>query len=260
MKINMRNKKVFLKFILSLSFFLSFSNNAQANALDGLSPDYSLGKSYAHALLISGHFGYTQYKKISDPVLEKRIQKIKNLLLQNQADPYRYKNIKVVLIQGVENEPNAFSLGPVILVTKSLGDLLNDLELAAVIAHEFAHSNKAHFLARFPMPLGSLALEIGKFLLAPSKEKAKSFMSRVQGNLEDVRLATEMQADCLAAKQLKVLSARGYPNSPEDLISATNTMYGMDVTTIEDDYGDPGIIRAKHLRNGTYDYIGCEIF
>ncbi len=254
-----RTKNIFY-FILILSFVGICSSKTHASALDGLYPDYSLGKSYAHALLLSGHFGYSQYKKISDPILEKRIQKIQKLLLKNQNERYRYSNIKIILIQGVENEPNAFSLGPVVLVTKSLGDLLNDLELTAVIAHEFAHSNKAHFLARIPMPLGSLALEIGKFLMAPSKEKAKSFISRVQANLEDVHLATEMQADCLAANQLKALSARGYPNSPEDLISATNTMYGMDVTTIEDDYGDPGIIRAKHIRNGIYDHIGCHIF
>ncbi len=256
----MKHKKNIFLILLTLSFIWAYSEKAQAKNLNGLSPDYSLGKSYAHALLLSGHFGYSQYKKISDPLLEKRIQKIQKLLLENQADPYRYSSIKVIIIQGTENEPNAFSLGPVVLVTKSLGDLLNDLELTAVIAHEFAHSNKAHFLARIPMPLGSLALEIGKFLLSPSKEKAKSFISRVQANLEDVRLATEMQADCLAVNQLKSLSAKGYPNSPEDLISATNTMYGMDVTTIEDDYGDPGIIRAKLIRKGIYDHIGCQIF
>jgi len=229
---------------------------------DLVMPDYYLGHAIASVLLLAGKLGYTQYKSVQDAALSQRLTQAKKLILTHPAHRYRFSDFNIVIIQGREGEPNAFSLGPTIFVTQSLGSALNDRQLTAVLAHEIGHSQVAHFLQRIPMPLGALVNETASLLKAdkPRPDSLKKFVEMIQADLETVNLATEMQADCLAAVQLEKLYYNGYANKPMDLVDATSALYGFDVTTAKDDFGDPGIIRAKIIQSQSYKITGCGIF
>lgn len=259
----MKAMKSGLLFFLYIAVICATGAKAAAASTDYLNPDYYLGKSVAAVFLLAGKLGYSNYKVVKDPQLSQRIDYAQRFIMQVPEYNYRFKEIQFIVIQGVEGEPNAFSLGPVIFVTQSLGKILNDRELTAVIAHEIAHSHKGHFAQRLPMPLGSIIYEAAQLLLSgkdSSQQSLKKFIELVQGNIETVNLATEIQADCVAANQLNHMQSRGYPNNAYDLVDATNTLYGEDVTELKDDFGDPGIIRAKIIKARQYEVFGCNIF
>lgn len=259
----MRIYKAGLLFFASLIVTGFSGTKALAAPTDYLNPDYYLGKSVAGALMLAGTMGYGQYKVVTDAQLSQRLEAAKRLVMKDPFYNYRFKDIQLVVIQGNEGEPNAFSLGPVIFVTQSLGKVLNDRQLTAVLTHEIAHSHKGHFAQRIPMPLGAIIYEATQLLISgksSSSASLKHFTEMVQGNIETVHLATEIQADCLAANQLNYLQQRGLPNNANDLVDATNALYGEDVTELKDDYGDPGIIRAKIIKSKQYAIFGCDIF
>lgn len=259
----MKAMKSGLFFFLYVAVICASGAKAVAAPTDYLNPDYYLGKSVAGAFLLAGTMGYSNYAVVRDPQLSQRIESARKLIMQVPAYNYRFKDIQFVVIQGVDGEPNAFSLGPTIFVTQSLGKALNDRQLTAVLAHEISHSHKGHFAQRLPMPLGSIVYEATQFLLTgkdSSKQSLKEFVELVRGNIETVNLATEIQADCLAANQLNYLHQHGYANNAYDLVDATNALYGEDVTELKDDYGDPGIIRAKIIKSRQYEVFGCNIF
>ncbi|MGE5086251.1 MAG: M48 family metalloprotease [Bacillota bacterium] len=256
-------------FTVRLFFFVSlmaigFSGaKAFAAPTDYLNPDYYLGKSIAEVLMLAGTMGYGEYKVVADPQLSQRLSAAQRLVMSNPFYNYRFKDIQVVVIQGAKGEPNAFSLGPVIFVTQSLGMALNDRQLTAVLTHEMAHSHEGHFAQRIPMPLGAIVYQATQLLISgrtSSPASLKNFTDMVRENIETVHLATEIQADCLAANQLNYLHQRGFANTASDLVDATNALYGEDVTELKDDYGDPGIIRAKIIKSNQYAIFGCNIF
>ena len=259
----MKLKKARL-FVLTSLMVIGFSGaKAFAAPTDYLNPDYYLGKSIAGVLMLAGTMGYGEYKVIADPQLSQRLETAKRLVMKDSFYNYRFKDIQLVVIQGIDGEPNAFSLGPVIFVTQSLGKVLNDRQLTAVLTHEIAHSHKGHFAQRIPMPLGAIVYEATQLLISgrtSSSASLKHFTDMVRENIETVHLATEIQADCLAANQLNYLQQRGFPNNANDLVDATNALYGEDVTELKDDYGDPGIIRAKIIKSKQYAIFGCNIF
>lgn len=242
---------------------ISFTKPAHGAIGDYFNPDYYIGKSLAGVLLLAGKAGYGQYEKISDPRLKARLNRAKSLILGYPYYNYRFKNVDLIIIKGVAGEPNAFSLGPVIFVTQSLGKVLDDRSLTAVLAHEIAHSQKGHLLQRIPMPLGSLIFELAQFF-NPNRPQSQASLEKltemVQKNIETVHYATELQADCLAAFQLDYLKSLGFPNNSYDLVTATNAIYGDDVTQFEDDYDDPGIKRANFIKGQQYKIYGCDIF
>jgi len=249
---------------LSILLIVSFSGaKSLASPLDYLNPDFYLGHSIAAALNLAGTAGYDQYRIVTDPKLSARLEKAKQLIIkQAPFYNYRFKNIDLVVVQGVDGEPNAFSLGPVIFVTQSLGKIFNDRQLTAVLAHEIAHSQKGHLVQRIPMPLGAAIYEAAQILKNGKVDslQLKKFVEMVRGHIETVHLATEIQADCLAANQLNHLHQRGFPNNAYDLVDATNVLYGEDVTQLKEDFGDPGIIRAKIIKSNQFALIGCNIF
>lgn len=249
---------------MGLIFSFTFSaRSASASFRDYLYPDYYLGKALSGVLLFAGKVGYQSYQKVVDPRLQDRADRSMKLIQQQPAFKYRFKKIKIILVKGNVGEPNAFSLGATILLTKSMGDLLTDSELTAVLAHELAHSQKAHLAQRMPAPLGAAVLEFYNYILSGeklNKENLEKIVAAIREQLDTVNLATELQADCLAAKQLDYLKQRGLANHAQDLVSATNAIYGFDVTELQEDYGDPGIIRAKYIKSNAYKLDSCAIF
>lgn len=254
----MRNLR---KLFLGLSVLLCVSLPAQASPLQYVMPDYYLGHIVRGLLKVASKTGFPQYQVLSVPHDQKKAQQALAEIYKAPAFNYTYDHISVVIIRGVEGEPNAFSFGSNIFVTQSLVEALNTTQLTAVLAHELAHSEKAHHLQKAPLPLEATVYQlvtVTKSLKAGKWPRGKDLLASIQELMNTGSLAMELQADCIAAQQLEYMKSKGLPHAAKDLISATNALMGMDMT--QDHSDDPSAVRVQALVNKTYLDGSCDIF
>lgn len=238
-----------------------FSLSAQASLRQYASPDYYLGGVVRSLLAIASKVGYHQYDVLNEPGTQSKAQNALQQIYTYPAFSYRYDRVQIVIIRGLEDEPNGFSFGANIFLTRSLVELLSDQELTAVIAHELAHSEKAHFLQKAPLPLGAVIYQLTQMAKSVQTRQwpaGQDLSESIKELISTGGLAMEMQADCIAAQQLTFMQAQGLNHNPHDLISATSKMLGYDVTT--DDSEDPSAVRTRALLNKTYTLGSCDIF
>lgn len=242
-----------------LSFLIGFQ--AQASALQYVMPDYYLGIVVRGILTGASKVGYSQYDVLNAPAAQYKAQQALSRIYQAPAFNYTYDNISIVVIRGLPDEPNGFAFGNNIFITKSLIDLLSHQELTAVIAHELAHSEKAHNLQKTPLPLGATMYQlenIAKSVQARQWPKGADLAESIKELISTGGLAMELQADCIAAQQLDYMKSKGLNHQATDLISANNKLMGYDVTT--DDSDDPTAIRTRALMHKVYRNGPCDIF
>ncbi len=246
--------------LLNLVGVLFFAVQVQASALQYVMPDYYLGQFVRGILMAASEVGYHQYDVLEAPAAQAKAQASLQKIYQYSAFKYTYDKVAIVVIQGVIGEPNGFSFGANIFLTKSMIDLLSPNQLTAVIAHELAHSEKAHNLQKAPLPLEATVYQL-KTIYNSVKTghwpKGKALVESIQDLIYTGGLAMELQADCVAAQQLEYMRARGLSNQAADLNSATSAVLGFDVT--KDSSDDPSAIRAQALLNKTYSR-SCRIF
>jgi Zn-dependent protease with chaperone function len=250
-------KSLFLS--VMASFLVVFG--AQASPLQYVMPDYYLGQIVKGVLNIASKVGYPQYEVLQAPDAQQKAQASLQKIYENPRFNYTYNAISIVVIRGLEGEPNGFSFGANLFITKSMIELLSSAELTAVIAHELAHSEKAHNLQKAPLPLEATAYQLvtlGEALKSGRWPQKKDLVDSIQVLIQTGGLAMELQADCIAAQQLEFMQQKGLPHKASDLISATNKIFGYDVTT--DTSEDPVAIRTRALVNKTYALGPCDIF
>lgn len=240
---------------------LLISSLAQASVLQYAMPDYYLGVLVRGILTGASHVGYQQYDVLQAPAAQQKARQALLRIYQVPAFNYTYDNISIVVIRGLPDEPNGFAFGNNIFITKSMIDLLSPRELTAVIAHELAHTEKAHNLQKTPLPLGAIVYQLGNIarsVKARQWPKRKDLAESIKKLISTGGLAMELQADCIAAQQLDYMKSKGLNHQATDLISANNKLMGYDVTT--DDSDDPTAIRTRALMHKVYRNGPCDIF
>lgn len=254
----MKTKKSFL---LKLIFGLLICSQAQASILQYVMPDYYLGQLVRGILGVASKTGHPEYEVLYAPAEAAKAQVSVQRIYQYPAHEYTYDDVSIVIIRGLDEEPNGFSFGNNIFLTKSMIDLLPQNQLTAVIAHELSHSEKAHNLQKTPLPLEAAIYQlktISDSLIAGRWPQKKDLVESLHAIIDGGGLAMELQADCLAAQQLEYMRRRGLSNKPEDLIGATSTMLGFDATTDKSD--DPSAVRTQALLTKSYLHESCDIF
>ncbi len=136
-------KKV-LKFI-SAAMLLVFFTTSAADAASSYQPDektipkeIAMGKKYTAEI-------EKAMPRVVDIELERKIARVANRLIPQMS---RLLNYEVRVLKS--DDINAFSLpgGYTYITTKMLESLKSDDELAAVLAHEFVHADRAHILVQ----------------------------------------------------------------------------------------------------------------
>nr|BFD58836.1 hypothetical protein CKG001_09430 [Bdellovibrio sp. CKG001] len=254
----MRWKNVFaVNFVLS--FMVAFQ--VQASVVQYISPDYYLGQLVRGILMAAAEISHPQFKEIEAPEIKRRADQALQKIYQYPAFKYRYDKLSIVIIQGLPGEPNGFSFGNNMFLTKSIVEMLTPAQLTAVIAHELAHSEKAHNMQKTPLPLGAVAYQLKTIYESVGAGKwpaGRDLLASIQELLATSGLAMELQADCVAAQQLEHMKRQGLPHSAADLNSATSVLMGFDITT--DTSEDPAAVRAQALVNKVYEQGSCDIF
>lgn len=141
-----------------------------------------------------------------------------------------------------------------------------------MLAHEIAHSEEGHLLARMAYVTGSPVLYLRNLIFSEiysySTGEADEYMKRIikEGQMAMVReilenstIAQEMQADCYAANWLEKGRRAGWKVSPLDLNRATNKILGVDIGSIENDDEFPPVMRYKAIKSGRYIGSGCHL-
>lgn len=237
--------------------------------------DTVLGEAIDKTLLLAGKSSFEQFKKynlINDQRGLARVKKIVKNIGIFSGIKLRYPNPTIRIIEGDDQEANAYSLGPVIYVTKEILEILDDAELTAVMAHEIAHSEEGHMLARMVYTMGSPVLHLRNLIFSDiyllSTGEADEQMEKIlnQGHmalireiLEGATVRQEMQADCIAANWLARARSKGWKLSPLDLNRATNTIFGMDIGKMEEDETFPPLARYNKIRSGKYIGSACRL-
>lgn len=247
--------------LLLLCSVLQLGITASASTLQYFMPDYYLGQLVRGVLKVASEVGYHQHDILQEPVAKEKAQKALMSIYNFPAFNYTYNNIEILIIRGVEGEPNGFSFGSYIFITKSMVELLSSEQLTAVIAHELAHSEKAHNLQKTPLPLEAVVYQVKTIydsLVKGNWPKGKDLIASIQEIIGTGGLAMELQADCIAAQQLEHMGALGLPNRAADLNSATSAIFGFDIT--QDRSDDPSAFRARAIVNENYKHSTCDIF
>lgn len=137
----MKGKRAVLHFVTSAAlFFMLFAGNmawADASPTPSMSTaprEEKIGKKVAEAV-------EKQFPRVHDPDKEARLNVIVRSLTPFLERDLNY-NIRIIELK----DPNAFSLpgGQMYITTGMLEFLKSDDELAAVIAHELIHADRAH--------------------------------------------------------------------------------------------------------------------
>ncbi|UXR65122.1 M48 family metalloprotease [Bdellovibrio bacteriovorus] len=234
---------------------------AQASVAQYVSPDYYLGQLVRGILMAASQVSHPQFKEIEAPEIKQKAEQALHKIYQYPAFKYRYDKLSIIIIQGLPGEPNGFSFGNNMFLTKSIVEALSSAQLTAVIAHELAHSEKAHNMQKTPLPLGAAAYQLKTIydaVKAGQWPAGRDLVASMQDLLATSGLAMELQADCVAAQQLEHMNRQGLPNSAADLNSATSVLMGFDITTDTSD--DPSAVRAQALVNKVYEQGSCDIF
>lgn len=233
--------------------------------------DTLLGEVIDKTLILAGKSSipqFQQYQMIHDPHGVTKIkQVIKNIMLFSKHN-FRYTQPVIRIIKGKEREANAFSLGRAIYVTEEALSLLSANELTAVMAHEMAHSEFGHYLARMVYAGGSPVLhlrnlifsEIYYFTTGEADEYLKKAMKTgqialIQDILGGATLRQEMQADCVAANWLERARLQGWKLDSQDLNRATNKIMGMDIGEIAK-YDETNPVVIRYLAVESRKYLG----
>ncbi|WP_415061643.1 M48 family metalloprotease [Bdellovibrio sp.] len=254
----MRWNKAFMV-SMGMAMFLSFQ--AQASALQYVMPDYYLGQLVRGILKVASKTSHPEYQVLNAPEAQKKAQAALQKIYQYPAFDYTYNKVSIVIIKGIEGEPNGFAFGNNIFITQSMTEVLSSEQLTAVIAHELAHSEKAHHMQKTPLPLGAIVYQLKNIyesVKAGKWPKGRDLVASIQELIYTGGLAMELQADCIAAQQLEHMKSKGLTNRATDLNSATSALMGFDVTT--DNSDDPSAIRARALVNKVYEQGSCDIF
>ncbi|MBP9682690.1 MAG: M48 family metalloprotease [Bacteriovorax sp.] len=231
--------------------------------------DTLLGEAIDKTLLIAGKSSLPQFQKykiIHDPNGVAKIQQIVKNITIFSKQPFRYKTPVIRIIKGNHLEANAFSLGRAIYVTQEALKILEENELTAVIAHEMAHREFGHYLARMVYTTGSPILHLRNLIFSEiyylTTGEADDYLRQVMENgqlsliqeiLGGASLRQEMQSDCVAANWLERARLQGYNLHPLDLNRATNKIMGMDIGEIvKYDETNPVVIRYLAVQSGRY--------
>lgn len=263
--------KTIIKTFLFCTIFLS------SNSLHAYVPvaDTLLGEAIDKILLVAGKSSIEQFKEyelVNDPKGVARIKRIVKNIGTFSGEKLRYTNPTIRVIEGQKDAPNAYSLGPVIYVSKEALAILDDGELTAAMAHEIAHSEYGHLLARMVYAVGSPVLYLRNLIFSDiytlSTGEADEYMERIldEGHmtlvreiLENASLRQEMQADCKAVNWLERARRLGWKLSPQDLNRASNKVLGVDLGKLEEDNTLPPLVRYNAIRSGKYIGSGCRL-
>lgn len=249
--------------------FLAFNLNAKVPVVDTI-----IGEAIDKMLLVAGKTSFEKfenYQVIDNPHEGLRIKRVVKELVSFSGHEFRYPNPQIRIIRGHENEPNAFSLGPVIYVTQSALEILNDNELSAVLAHEIAHAEYGHLLQRMVFVTGSPVLHLRNLIFSDiytlttgeadhtmRKIMSTGHLALVQEILENASLKQEIQADCLAANWLQNAKRLGKKVSPLDLNRAMLKVLGIDEAIMNSmDLDFPPYIRGQNVISGKYIGSKC---
>ncbi|MFA6235934.1 MAG: M48 family metalloprotease [Bacteriovorax sp.] len=262
-------KNVFKAFMVSALFFNAFSANAYVPVADTL-----LGQAIDKVLLVAGKSSIEkvkQYRAVNDPKGVARVKRIIKNIETFSGKSLRYQNPTIRIIEGVKNEPNAYSLGPAIYISEETLSILDNGELTAVLAHEIAHSEYGHLLARLVYIVGSPTIHLRDLAFSDifylTTGQADEYMERIikDGHLtlvseiiENSSVRQELQADCLAANWLEKARKKGWKLSPLDLNRATNKIMGIDLGNIDDDTLPP-VIRYRAIVSGKHIGSNCSL-
>ncbi|WP_158320225.1 M48 family metalloprotease [Bdellovibrio bacteriovorus] len=248
-------------FVVKCVMVVLMAYQARASVSQYVSPDYYLGQLVLGVLKVAAKTGYPQYREVDAPDLKLKVDVALKKIYKYPAYSYRYDNVSISIIEGLEGEPNGFGFGNNIFLTKSLVRSLSLKHLTAVIAHELAHLEKSHNMQRAPLPITTAAYQLKNIyesVKAGTWPRERDLVESMQELLFTSSLAMELQADCIAAKQLEYMNRSGLLNSAEDLNGATSALMGFDITT--DQSEDPSAIRARALLNKSYEMDSCDIF
>ncbi len=143
---------------------------------------------------------------------------------------------------------NAIASYPFIAVNPSWLKRLSDEEVLAVMAHEVAHIENAHFSKRMAIAAGGFFNALFDF------KNKKNLRERYSGFLNYYSLEQEMNADCVAYNWLKGMRNLGYKAKPQSLA----TVFEKDLGALEkfEEYGlqnEPVYIRYKKVMKGHPD-------
>ncbi len=242
--------------LLVIANFLVVAGAAAKDRKMVSGPSYALG--FAADLFIENAAGrFSQkYRIVEDEKNKMRIQRLLQNIFRYSGQQFIHARYNVIIVQGAQGEPNAFTTGKNIYVTQSLCNLMDDRELTAVLAHEMAHAERAHLLRRIVFSVGAPVLALYNYF-------AKNFTENGSHNpreiLAEAHLGTEIEADCIAAKWLMQMRHEGQEHHAEDLNRATAKLFG-GVGFLEFlDPSDPPVVRFFAIQNKFYDNDQCGL-
>lgn len=239
MKRILRAKRVLLLVLLG---FIVFVRPVRADEEVDLEREIAMGAQVSAD--IEEHF-----ERIEDPVILARLSMILNRLtpFTERAFPYEVRVIR-------EDEPNAFSLpGGIVYMTSGMIPFCrSDAEIAAVLAHELVHADRAHVLQQVArnrkLTLVALAVAIA------TKGQAGALLA---GNLAQVAIMNsysrdlEEEADRLG---LTMLYEGGY--APAAMVTLLERLYE---ERMKRPWRDPGIYQDHPEADDRVHYVIGQI-
>jgi Zn-dependent protease with chaperone function len=156
----------------------------------------------------------------------------------------RYQDLqRLILIQGIGSEPNAFATGLNIYISRGMLKTLTDAELTAVIAHEMGHSERGHLVERMGNSFAGVLVHLASTISADwtylTSGRADEMMedlirsghwATLSAALQLAETGQEMQADCIAWKWLAQAEGSPYIKGATrgDLLGALEHLLGVD--------------------------------
>lgn len=183
----------------------------------------------------------------------------------------RYGDLQnLILIQGVDFEPNAFATGLNIYISRGMLNILTDTELTAVIAHEMSHSERGHLVERLGNAYAAVLVHLASTFSADwtylTTGRADSMMEELirsghwatlTSALQMAETGQEMQADCIAWKWLAYAEGTPYMKGATrgDILNAQVHLIGVSAELLR---SDPAIgPRVSLLLSRGYDSGSC---
>lgn len=178
--------------------------------------------------------------EIKDPILFARVQRLLDLLKTTSPNPLVYKTTRLALIEGTSGEPNAFSTGRTLYVTRELAQKLNDNELIATLAHELAHGELGHLAEKTGFRYAALWVHIWQVIksdfyslthggnpdLLMEELWEKGQWKRILELVDHASLGQELEADCVAWRWLAYMNQEGVDVFPNDIANAILKLIG----------------------------------
>lgn len=205
-----------------------------------------------------------------DPASYTRLRRAFERISRFGGVELRYDDVSLALIEGTPQEPNAFSTGPTVYVSKGMLTELNDRELTAVLAHELAHAEEGHLTERMSFAFSAVLVQLGRTIASDvasiARGDADGFMQELwrKGHwammmemIESATLGQELQADCIAYRWLENMRRFGLAHSGRDIASALSTLVGVSESVLIQH--DPVLgARVRQIRTGAYARRTCD--